>query len=56
MAISANRVLTLVLFLVAATVSYVLGFASGFWLFIAAGAIFESVFWFALIFRKRRRR
>jgi hypothetical protein len=55
MAISANRVLTLLLFLVAATACYALGFAGGFWLFIAAGAIFDSVFWYKLVRRMKDR-
>jgi hypothetical protein len=55
MAISANRILTLLAFLVAASACYALGFVGGFWLFIAAGAIFDSVFWYQLVRRMRRR-
>jgi hypothetical protein len=49
MAISTSRVVTLLLLLVAATACYALGFASGFWLLIAAGAILELVFWFKVV-------
>lgn len=55
MAITANRYLTLFLLFVAAATSYALGFIVGFWLLIAAGAVFEIAFWFELFFRRRRR-
>jgi general stress protein CsbA len=55
MAITANRYLTLILLFTAAAISYAVGFAIGFWVFIAAGAVFELAFWFQLLFRKRGR-
>jgi hypothetical protein len=55
MAINANRYLTLFLLLVAASVSYAVGFIVGFGLFIAVGVVFELVFWWRLLADKRRR-
>ena len=55
MAISANRYLTLFLLLVAASISYAIGFAIGFWLLVAVGMVLELVFWFQLFMGKRRR-
>jgi hypothetical protein len=55
MAITSNRYLTLFLLFAAAAVCYAVGFTVGFWLLIAAGAIFELAFWFELIVRRRRR-
>ncbi len=55
MAIAANRYLTLFLLLVAASLSYAIGFLGGVMFFVAIGAIFESIFWFRLIFRRKRR-
>jgi len=54
MAITANRYLTLILLASAAAVSYIIGFTVGFWVLIAAGAVFETVFWIELFFRWRR--
>jgi hypothetical protein len=54
MAISANRYLTLLFLLVAAIISYAVGFVGGFWLLIAVGAIFEASFWVRLLFSLRR--
>ena len=45
MAITEYRYLTVFLLLLAAFISYAVGFAGGFWLFIAVGAIFELSFW-----------
>ena len=55
MAISANRYLTLFLLVVAASISYAIGFIIGFWLLIAVGMVFELVFWWEFIAGKRRR-
>lgn len=55
MAITANRHLTLIFLAAAATICYVIGFSVGFWVLIAAGAVFEIVFWIELIFRRRLR-
>jgi general stress protein CsbA len=54
MAITANRYLTLILLATAAAISYIVGFTAGFWLLIAAGAVFETVFWIELLFRHLR--
>lgn len=54
MAITANRYLTLVLLATAAAISYIVGFTVGFWVLVAAGAVFEIVFWIELLFRRRR--
>ena len=54
MAITANRYLTLILLGTAAAISYFVGFTVGFWVLIAAGAVFEIVFWVELFFRIRR--
>ena len=55
MAITANRYLTLFLLFVAASISYVVDFIVGFWLFFAVGVIFELLFWAKLLTGKRRR-
>ncbi len=55
MAIIANRYRTLFLLLVAAAISYAVGFTVGFWFLIAVGAAFELAFWFELLFGRRRR-
>jgi len=55
MAITANHYLTLILLFIAASVSYILGFTVGAWVLIAAGAVFEIVFWIELLFWRRRR-
>jgi general stress protein CsbA len=54
MAITENRYLTLILLAAAATVSYIVGFTVGFWVLVAAGAVFEIVFWIKLLFQLRR--
>ena len=54
MAITANRYLTLILLGSAAAISYIVGFTVGFWVLVAAGAVFEIVFWIELLFRVRR--
>ena len=55
MAVTANRYLALFLLFGAAGISYAVGFAVGFWLFVAVGVIFELAFWFELFRGKRRR-
>jgi hypothetical protein len=54
MAITAKRYLTLFLLLVAASISYALGFIGGFCFFIVVGAIFELSFWVKLLFGNMR--
>jgi hypothetical protein len=54
MAILATRHWILLALISAAVVSYSVGFTVGLGLFVAAGAIFELAFWFALIRRWRR--
>ena len=56
MAITANRYPTLILLATAAAISYVVGFTVGFWVLIAAGAVFEIVFWIELLYRWRSSR
>ena len=53
MAIMANRYLILLLLFAAATGSYIIGVKVGFWMLIAAGAIFELVFWYEWFVRRR---
>jgi hypothetical protein len=53
-AIIANRYWTLLALLAAAAVMYSLGFIVGFWLFIAAGVVFDLAFWHRLFKRTRR--
>jgi general stress protein CsbA len=54
MAITANRHLALILLAAAAAISYIVGFTVGFWVLIAAGAVFEIVFWIQFLFQLRR--
>ena len=54
MAILANRYWILLALISAAVVSYSVGFMVGLGLFVAAGVVFELVFWFE-VFRRRRR-
>jgi len=56
MAVMANRYRVILMLLVAAAISYAVGFTLGFWLLILIGAAFELAFWFELLFGKRRRR
>lgn len=55
MAIMANRNRVILLLLVAAAVSYAIGFAVGFWVLIAVGAALELAFWVELLSGRRRR-
>lgn len=55
MAINVNRYLILFFLLVAAGISYVVGFTVGVSLFVGLGIIFEGLFWFKLISVRRRR-
>ena len=50
-----HRHLTLLLLLVAAVISYAVGFTAGFWSLITCGVVFELAFWCALFFGRRRR-
>jgi len=54
MAIMANRYRVILMLLVAAAISYAIGFMLGFWLLVLLGAAFEMAFWFQLLFRRRR--
>lgn len=53
MAILANRYSILVALIVAAAASYSVGFMAGLGFFVAAGVIFELVFWVEVLKRKR---
>lgn len=55
MAILANRYWILLALVVAAVVSYSVGFMAGLGLFVAAGVIFELAFWVGLFKHNRRR-
>ena len=53
MAIFANRYLILPLLFAAAVGSYLIGVKVGFWMLIAAGALFELAFWYEWFVRRR---
>jgi hypothetical protein len=55
MTINTIRYPALLLLFLAAIISYAVGFIVGFWLFIAVGAILETVFWIRLLGEIRRR-
>ena len=54
MAILANRYWILLALILAAGVSYSVGFMAGVWLLVAAGGLFELAFWVELVRRSRR--
>lgn len=53
MAILANRYLVLLLLFASAATSYIIGIKVGFWVLVAAGAVFELAFWYAWFVRRR---